>query len=296
MIYLLYGSDTYRSRRKLNAIMAEYRQKNGSGLDFHRIDLEENDIFQLKLALESNSLFTSKKLVVVENVFKCLSLDVLTSVLRSVENSKEIIIVLWSGEAGREKLKLFQNLNVKVQEFKSLSGSALARWIQEEAQKRGIRLYPAILAHLQTFENDLWALANELDKISAGGEAFIQNNLSRKKTVFDLADTFFISRQQGLHNLFQLWHQGEDESAVFGYLANHSRKLITIKNYAEKKQLPPAKYGIHPFIVKKSSPVLRQIPVGKLESYPRKFFEEDLKVKTGSSRHRDSLIQLTLNN
>ena len=69
MIYALYGSDTYRSRKKLNEIIEAYRQKAGADIDFHRFNAQEHDCANLKGIMATSSLFAQKKLVVVEYAF-----------------------------------------------------------------------------------------------------------------------------------------------------------------------------------------------------------------------------------
>lgn len=297
MIYLLYGEDTYRSRRKLREIAQEYRKKTAGVLDFHKIDAEENDLSALKYAYESSSLFSKKKLIIVENVFSdSCDADLLMKSVIGLKDSKDVIIILWGNEPPpAAKIKSIGRCASKTQEFKNLSGSRLTSWTLEEAKNRGLKLFPARLAYLARFGNDLWALSNELDKLAADSELGLGGNKTfPEKKIFDLGDVFFTSKRAALHNLLQLIYQGEDEFGIFAYLANHSRVLLTVKTYAQERQPLPPTSGIHPFVAKKAAVTARDSSIKKLERWHEKFFEEDLKIKTGQTTPREALLNILL--
>lgn len=114
MIYLLYGSDTRRSREKLNEIIAEYRKKYGD-LNIHRFDAEEDEEGKIKNALEASSLFSPKKLVVIRGFSKIPEKE---AIFKIFDNLKDTIVVLWERELSREEFAQVRPYAVKVQEFK----------------------------------------------------------------------------------------------------------------------------------------------------------------------------------
>ena len=61
MIIFLYGTDTYRSRQKLNVIIENYQKKYPQGLNFRTFDLEENS----KVIFNSNDAEENCEIVVV---------------------------------------------------------------------------------------------------------------------------------------------------------------------------------------------------------------------------------------
>lgn len=295
MIYLLYGSDTYRSRKKLQEIIAEYQRKMGGVYDFHKLDAAEDNLSSLKSLTDMQSLFSKKKLVVVENVFTDLEdTDLLVKSIEKIRDSRDVVAVLWDKAVDKKKLLFIEKIATKVQEFKSLTGASLQKFIEDESGKRGLKLYPAHLLKINGLGSDLWAVTRELDKLMvAGNEAMLEKeNAFDEKKIFDLADTFFSQRKIALQVLLQLLHQGEDEFGIFTYLANHARKLLIIKSYLENRQPVPSSLGIHPYIVQKSSSILREIPMKKLEKILVRFFEEDGKIKIGLSSPQESLLNI----
>lgn len=114
MIYLLYGSDTRRSREKLNEIIAEYRKKYGD-LNIHKFDAEEDEEGKIKNVLEASSLFSPKKLVVIRGLSGAPGKEVIFKIF---EHLKDTIVVLWERELSREEFAQIRPYAVKVQEFK----------------------------------------------------------------------------------------------------------------------------------------------------------------------------------
>ena len=69
MIFVLYGSDTYSSRKELNNLIARFREKNGLTLIVERFDAEEDPLDDMKKIAGAVSLFQEQRLIVVERIF-----------------------------------------------------------------------------------------------------------------------------------------------------------------------------------------------------------------------------------
>ena len=110
--------------------------------------------------------------------------------------------------------------------------------------------------------------------------------------IFELGDAFFASPIAARRKLYELLAVGQAEHQLFSYLANHCRKLLIIKAFRERREPIPAAFGIHPFIVKKSSTALRGISAAELQELLGRFFEEDLRIKTGLAASKDLLLRL----
>lgn len=117
MIYLLYGSDTRRSREKLNEIIEEYRKKYGD-LNIHKFDAEEDEEGKIKNALKASSLFSPKKLVVIRGLSKIPEKG---ATFKIFEHLKDTIVVLWEGVLSKEEFAQVRPYAVKVQEFREAS-------------------------------------------------------------------------------------------------------------------------------------------------------------------------------
>ncbi len=297
MLYILHGPDTYRSRQKLNDIIEEYREKVGSDFEFQKFDCDEDDLAQLQLAVEGGSLFSAKRLIVATYPFsgKC-DFDVILRLVKKAKDSKEIFLVFWDrdiGKTGAAKISKIKDYAHKEQEFQLLSGNALERWIREEAKKRGVVLHNNEMEWLLSFGGDLWRITNELARreVGVGAGAFA---LEAKSTIFFLGDTFFSAPRQAMFHLLNILRAGEDGIGMLSYLSNHARTLFTVKAFSEGGAAIPPAFGIHPFVAKKASAVVRRMPLSVFPRLMRRFWEEDVKVKTGESTAEDSLIRILI--
>lgn len=296
MILILYGSDTYRSRQKLKEIVEEYRKKAGMAFDLEKLDAAESDLASLKNIIQGGSLFSLKKLVIVEGAFSSESnFNYLLEVARGPGAAKDIFLILWDRNLSAEnlgRLEQIQPLVDKIQEFKPLTGRNLENWQEEEAKKRGLKLYPAQFAHLASLGSDLWGLTNELDKMALTGVADFRKQDSRQYNIFQLGDAFFVSPKTALGTLLNLLHQGHDDFNLFSYLVNHGRTLLTVKTYLDKGISVLVHHHLHPFVIKKASALARGLSARELRLLPQKFFEEDFKIKVGLSNPRESLLRI----
>jgi len=301
VFYLLHGPDTYRSRKKLNEIIEEYRKKAGSNLNFHRFDAEEHDLVQFKSVIETQSLFSPKKLVVVERAVAggMHFFSTLLEVAKQVRDSREIMMVLWDGElseAGRERLARIKPLIHKVQGFKSLSRASLRQWIREEAQRRGAKLAANDVIFLESLGSDLWRIANELEKLASGGGSGDRSPLfsAGDEAIFRLGDVFFASPREALGVFLELSARGHDEMRIFSYLNSHTRTICRVKSCMDEGRPLSALRGIHPYVIKKASAIAGRLSFAHLEEMLGRFFQMDCRLKTGLESPRDALLHLIM--
>jgi len=298
MIYIFYGKDTYRSRERVRELIASFRTKFGEGVSLERFDAQERDMNKLAQTMGGQSLFSEKKIVVVEYAFSGVkNFDVLKNSIAYIKDLKDTLLILWDRELDAKNLthvKEIEKYAEKIQEFKPLGPAELARWIQDGAKKRNISLTEDSMMRLQMRGADLWALSNELDKLAVHARSEGAHAPLEEKTVFQLGDTFFIHKKNALHTLLRLFMQGHDDAALFGYLTNYTRTLSIVKLHSEKGKSIPATFGIHPFVVKKSTSLVRNIDTKNLHATLNLFFKEDYYIKTGASRAKESLIRMMI--
>ncbi|MEK7082910.1 MAG: hypothetical protein AAB972_01960, partial [Patescibacteria group bacterium] len=295
MIYALYGSDTYRSRKKLNEIIEAYRQKAGADIDFHRFNAQEHDCANLKGIMATSSLFAQKKLVVVEYAFGDRMESMLTHA-KQWQDAKDQHLILCHetlDASAKKYLKLWTPLLTQSQEFGEMKGSTREAWICQEATLRGVILSPTDAHRITAITSDSWSAVQEIEKIAvnplgaSSGEIFMKTS-----TIFDLGDVFFTDKKKALGILYELLKYGEDEFGLFSYLANRSRTLVAVKQCMEQKQQIPSWLGIHPFVAKKTALLVRALTAAQCATFMIRFFEEDHRIKTGLSQPKDSLVRM----
>jgi DNA polymerase III delta subunit len=94
MIYLLYGSDTKSSLKKLQEIISEYRRKNGD-LNIYKFDAEEDETEKIRTVLQTHSLFASKKLVVIKHLTCSEDQEYVNKLLKYFKDDNDTLRLLW---------------------------------------------------------------------------------------------------------------------------------------------------------------------------------------------------------
>lgn len=296
MLYLLFGPDTYRSREKVREMIAQHRANTGEAFQVKRFDAEEDDMSAVAAELGAFSLFSPKKLVVIERVFTVPdAAEMIFDSAKAVAGQRDRIVVLWDGALNAEakrRVLTFEKVADSVQEFAFLTGVKLKQWILREAEVRGVSVTALQTAQLMELGNDLWRIIHYLGKRALGAADDLIS--SDNKRIFKFGDSFFQSRRDALGHLFALFAEGVDEFRLFGYLANYAEKMLAVKLSEDARRPVPEALGINPYIAQKALGVLRGISGEQLRGLLGRIVDEDIKIKTGRSTPRDSLLRLTL--
>ncbi len=118
MIYLLHGSDTWGSLKKLHEIVSEFRRKNGRDLNIYRFDAEETEPALLKNILGTNSLFASKKLAIIKYLAHAPSREAILAIIEKFKSDPAVLLCLWERELEGKKLAELKLFCSETQEFK----------------------------------------------------------------------------------------------------------------------------------------------------------------------------------
>ena len=296
MIYALYGSDTYRSRKKMNQIIEAYREKAGAGFNLHRFYAGDQDMGELRAVMDLQSLFTPKKLVVVEGAFTEHMAEVMPYA-KLWKDAKDQHLVLFHevlDAQAKKQIKKWEPILTQSQEFNELTGAHKEQWVRRESAERGVSLSPAHMRRLADGAMDSWSVAQEIEKIAVGGGGEIIRITGVTPTVFDLGDAFFTEKKRAIGILHRLLQDGEEEFGLFSYLVNRSRAIVAIKQCSEERRPVPSWLKLHPFVVKKTESLARSLTPAQCAAFMKRFFEEDFRIKVGLSSPRDSLMGMLM--
>ncbi|PIT93692.1 DNA polymerase III subunit delta [Candidatus Falkowbacteria bacterium CG10_big_fil_rev_8_21_14_0_10_43_11] len=326
MIIFLCGSDSYRSRQKLNALIEQFKkQRDPRGNNVVKIDGDKTSIDEINGKIASGSLLAEKRLLIVEelfshreeNIFKAL-LDYLQK-LEKRGNENSLIFYepkeLESKKYGAKKLtaarkKLFDYLKTQKfsEQFNPLNNSQLSTWIKQYTDKKNIILAPTTVASLiNTAGNDLWVLHNELDKLvnfTVGNKRLeittddirqLASSGAAEENIFALTDALG-NKNKALFFLL-LENQLEAGVSLQQILALVSRQFKIILQVKEQVMAGQAQGQIasalklHPFVVQKTVPQTRNFSLDYLKNILQNLTKLDYKIKTGQN---DGLTGLTL--
>ncbi|MBI4837306.1 MAG: DNA polymerase III subunit delta [Candidatus Portnoybacteria bacterium] len=318
MLIFLYGSDSFRSRQKLNRIIEKYETKHQSGLNFLRVDLNERGLDDIKEIIKTKPMFAEKKLIVTENLFglKPDSQEKIVEYLKklNLRESQEVMVVVYEKRAPDKKSRLFKFLTAKdvlSQEFGSLEGNQLENWIKKEVEARGGNIDRRAVQELAfCLGGDLWQASNEIDKLIAfkksgemggkiGGEdiaSLIKTKISANvfQTIDALAQR---NKKNALRLLYQHFEEGENAIYLLTMFAYQFRNLLVIKELVEKGISYPElaqRTKLHPFVIKKSFQQIKNFSLDGLKKIYGHLVEMDMAVKTGRIEPRAALEMLVM--
>lgn len=165
MLVTLFGADSYNRLARLNELTAAYLKKHGN-LAHERFSLSEEDGFDsFREFMGSQSIFDTKKLVILDEPFEYSKTKELKETLKRYIDSKDQIIIINSTKKYPPPYKFLTESPSKVEEFKAPEGKDLVSFIRSEAKNRGIELSAGqIEAIANTFGKDTWRISTELDQ------------------------------------------------------------------------------------------------------------------------------------
>lgn len=272
MIILIYGNDSYRIRGKVKSLV------DGQEVVF---DFEEQkNAYPLLIdSLKQRSLFENKKTIIAKGL------------LKNIKSIKEVVSLV-----GDTTLIILEN-NVPAKykkiadeeyRFDLLNGVELVNWINTEVSKRGGKINDlAIRKMTEYFNNDLWRISNEIDKLISykNGEVILASDvelLARadiENNIFQTIDAIASkNRKTSLKLIYSHIEKGDVVPYLFSMIFFQFRNLITVKD-AQKFGLK--NIGMNPYIFSKISAQSKSFNFDELVNYYSKLFLNDYYVKTG---------------
>jgi len=295
MLILLYGEDTFRSRQKLNAIVKEYQTKHKSGLNLVLFREEGLDFDKVKEKIEAASMFNEKKLIILEGIFKNKDFQerfFQYAQKAKLKNNQEVVLVIrQEGKLARAGLKRQVNM---WEEFKLLEGASLVNWVKKEVAKNKRAIAPEAVSKLVAYVgNDLWQMNNEINKLLSYqvSQPIKEENIDllvRAKIDVNIFKTLDALANRDKKTALKLLHQhlsqGTNEIYLFSMFVYQVRSLLKLKDLIEKgtpfygltKQS-----GLHPYVVKKSWPQIRNFNLDQLKKIYQRLLEIELSLKSG---------------
>ena len=144
MIFIYYGENSFLIQEKLTAIRAKYEAKFSSGLNFWKLDLEE-DPDNLKSIVDSQSMFEEKKLAFLRGIFSIAEAkwDEVKKTIQNIGESNDVILVFYDflipKESAKKRLE-FLSKSGKSEEFRNFERPKFINWILEKSKSAGLNM------------------------------------------------------------------------------------------------------------------------------------------------------------
>lgn len=317
MIFLLHGADSFRRRQKLNELKERFMAAVDTlGQSLIVIDGKQTNPRELQEKISGGSLFTKKRMVIIEDIFANKNEAVFTQLLNlCIKNAgAEDNALIFSEEeispakikAEAKKLYAWLLKQPYVQEFKPLNNAQTSNFAKKEIASQGGTISPSALALLiARTGNDLWRLDNEIKKLIAAGQGKIIDNTSVQDLVKgEIEDNIFAltdalgakNRILALQLLEEQFAAGLSAEYILAMFQRQIKIMLEIKiiqseNHLSETQLA-GKLKLHPFVIKKGLVQSAHFSLAELQHYLSNLLNLDFLNKQGRADIKSELYAL----
>lgn len=300
MILFVYGKDTFRSHAYLKKMMDKFRvDRDPSGYNCIVLDcLDKTDAAKVPQEIMAVPFLAERRMIVVKNLIASKDAKLKELISEKVEQKiipdSNILVVYEVEEKYKSKADkvLFELLKAeKYSEcFSLLEGRELSGWVNKAISDGGGKIDGAALQFLvANYNGDMWGLNHIVDQLVAYNSSvttetvklFVQEKVD--DNIFNLVDAIVAGQKQKAFKMIQAqYNSGNDPGYVFAMVLRQFKILIQLKDVVERGMVPqPKAMGLHPFVVKKTLPVLQKYSMESLKKAYEELLIIDIKTKTG---------------
>ena len=289
MILFFYGDNSYGAWDKVNQIKQRFTSTHPEG---EIIDWSIGSAIQISSLFESQSLFSSKQLVIMRNVFSEPDANQREQILELLSSPipEHVTVIVWEAIKVDRRQKLFKLLNQPKlsQEFKAPHQNDMPAYVQKMAQSVGLSITPQLSVQLiESCGTNLWKLHHEIYKLATCPDPGLMASLispSEELAAFAFQNSFTDQNQQASISIItkELSNTSEAPYLLVGGIANTLRNLIVISS---NSSLSPSQLAtqtkLHPFVVSKLLPLTNNHPTSFWSQLLLDVSDLDYKMKTG---------------
>ncbi len=300
MHYYFYGEDAYRARQAVDKLAARHQAKV-RWLD--RLDFEEKSAGEV-LGSGSQGLF-GRELTVVRDAGS-FPAGLQEDVLAALEGVASALCVLWDRGKPDKHSVFYRRLKERGRQFVLWPSAQAARWVEEEAARRGGHINTQAARQLvERVGTDGWRLSNELDKLLVSGERITARMLddqvpeAAEAEIFSMLEA--LSRGEGgraLKSTEILLAAGNSEFYIMSMLAYQFRTLLAIRKGIDRglsQEAIAKRHGLKPYPVRKNYSYARRRPAAYWRAALTRVLAADFSIKQGKTDPRTGLLMLMLN-
>lgn len=315
MLFFLYGTDSFRINQYLKKIRTKFvADRDPQGLNTHQFSATDASEEQVLQVYATPPFLAEKKMIILHDfLVEAKKFEPLVKKIQVDIEAKAIpadTIMVFVETNNKWRTKVAKELAARLQqeqyaqEFLQLEGAQLGGWVATEVAERGGSINRQAANQLATNVGDeMWALHHTIDQLVAFcGErevspSDVEQFLPEAATdnIFQLVDTIFARKGTLVFSLLQAqYNAGSDAGYVFAMLIRQCRILLQLASFEGPAAGAAKALGIHPFVVKKSGGLLKQINQETLQSFYTTLLSIDMAVKTGKGQYESQLQSLLL--
>jgi DNA polymerase-3 subunit delta len=324
LLHILIGEDDFSIRQALGAIKKS--AGDPAALMPNTTELEGTKVTpeQLRSVCETVPFLADKRLVIVEGLFERFepkgkngkkktsrqsepieNHQPFAEAVKNIPPFTELVIIGGNIKSTNPLLHELAS-KAKVSTFSPLKGSQINQWIEKRVGKGGISK-KAVDLMVRLVGNDLWAMANEVDKLAlyTGGrqieEADVKTVVSnvQETSVFNMVDAIIESRVALAQELLQqLFKQGMAPTQVLVMLARQVRIIFQVKEMRESGRSRndiQTRLGLtSDFVLRKAWEQADKYSLPRLKEVYHKLLEADIAIKTGKYDKPDLVMDILI--
>jgi len=299
MIIFLYGEDNYSSHEKLHTLKKKFIEKNGD-LNLSVFEgAKMTSLNEFKTAVETLPFLGNKKMIIVINLLSQNKklLDTMAEYLEKIPDN--VFAVFYEdGSSFDRRKKLFKRLSKEKhsQEFKTLQGYLLNKWITKKVKEKNGKITSQAVNELASSVNgNLWQLENDISKMTlykkGTDKAITATDVKKfvksaiQSNIFKMID--YIGQKntkEACQELAFLKESGENEIYILTMMVYQFRNLIQARdvlNQGGNSYDLRSRAKIHPFVAKKSMKQAQNFTLKELKKIYNHLLKIDLGIKTG---------------
>lgn len=306
MLIFIYGKDTFRSRERLHKMIAKFKaDRDPSGYNVIRLDALTEKPGIILTELYNSPFLAEKRMVIIERALESKypelheKIDEIVGDETKFPNTTVCVLYettdTYKTKAGKDLLKKLSKTKF-AQHFEVLEGAELRRWIAEYAKEVGLTLERDALEYIAIHsKGDTWFMHSLIEQLAGYSKdtpctintvrLFLSETAD--DSIFNLIDAIVARKPEKVYAMIrEQYEKGEDAGFIFAMLVRQFRIMLEMKDVLVSQPSTPPDFlakmlNIHPFVVKKTIPLLRQYSLPELKVVYENLLAIDIKTKTG---------------
>lgn len=304
--YLLVYDNYYLFQEKLKDIISSTKFENASITNY---DLEEEDLYNALLDLDTYSFLTEQKVIIIKNINLLEDNQDTKHLLKYLDNpNNDNLLILTTTKFNATK-KINKELKKKTNYIK------LETDLNKEIKNilQGYEVESGVITKIIEYSNNnIDIIKSECDKLKQykfdtkkitkeDVETIVIKHIGEStQIVFDLIKDIAIKdKKRAIIKYEKLKKYNVDDIALIGLLESQLRLMIQIimfseKNYSNKDIA--ATLNIHPYRIEKTKELLRYSNKKDVCNMIKNLSNIDYKIKSGQIDNKDAIFMYIINN
>jgi len=304
--YLLVYDNYYLFQEKLKDIISSTKFENASITNY---DLEEEDLYNALLDLDTYSFLTEQKVIIIKNINLLEDNQDTKHLLKYLDNpNNDNLLILTTTKFNATK-KINKDLKKKTNYIK------LETDLNKEIKNilQGYEVESGVITKLIEYSNNnIDIIKSECDKlkqykfdtkkiIKEDVETIVIKHIGEStQIVFDLIKDIAIKdKKRAIIKYEKLKKYNVDDIALIGLLESQLRLMIQIIMFSEKNYTNKdiaATLNIHPYRIEKTKELLRYSNKKDVCNMIKNLSNIDYKIKSGQIDNKDAIFMYIINN